>query len=200
MVRARPLWGDRDDDYLPEDGILVVRDSGTGFGEDEMSAIDAHPCGTIVRTGQGWLCASGGDGPCVVRLQVHADRPGDEDVDAWADLVEVPYRSLAGAVELALLMTGSGDEDLHLGEPGLYAACCGSTVSRRISSSWCPSGAGGPTDRNMGWVASAAQRQRAIRRRWRSTTGFRSAARSGRPPTSFGEGCWPFVRRGQSAR
>jgi hypothetical protein len=53
-------------------------------------------------------------------LQAHADHPGDEDVDAWADLVEVPYRSLAGAVELALLTTGSGDEDLRLGEPGLY--------------------------------------------------------------------------------
>jgi hypothetical protein len=44
-----------DDYYLPEDGILVVRESGAGFGDDEMSANDAHPCGTIVRTGYGWL-------------------------------------------------------------------------------------------------------------------------------------------------
>lgn len=109
-----------DDYYLPEDGILVVRGAGAGFGEDEMSANDAHPCGTIVRTGQGWLYASAGDGPCVVRLQAHTDQPGDEDVDDWADLVEVPYRSLTGEVELASLTTGSGDKDLHLGEPGLY--------------------------------------------------------------------------------
>jgi hypothetical protein len=109
-----------DDYYLPEDGILVVRESGAGFGDDEMSANDAHPCGTIVRTGYGWLYATGGDGPCVVRLQVHGGQPGDEDVDAWADLVEVPYRSLAGVVELAWLTTSSGEVDLRLGEPGLY--------------------------------------------------------------------------------
>jgi hypothetical protein len=110
----------QEDYYLPEDGILVVGEAGAGFGEDEMSATDAHPCGTIVRTGHGWLYAAGGDGPCVVRLQAHDGRPGDEDVDDWADLVEVPYRSLTGAVELRLLTTCSGGEDLHLGEPGLY--------------------------------------------------------------------------------
>ncbi|MEU4287370.1 hypothetical protein AB0E63_04040 [Kribbella sp. NPDC026596] len=109
-----------DDYYLPEDGILVVRDSKAGFGEDEMSANDAHPCGTVVRSGQGWLYVSGGDGPCVVRLQMLDGEPDNGDVDDWADVVEVPYRSLAGDVELALLTTGSGDEDLHLGEPDLY--------------------------------------------------------------------------------
>ncbi|TDO26245.1 hypothetical protein EV643_1655, partial [Kribbella sp. VKM Ac-2527] len=85
-----------------------------------LDATDAHPCGTIVRTGHGWLFAAGGDGPCVVRLRAHADRPGDFGGDDWADLVEVPYRSSTGAVELASLTTGSGDEDLRLGERGLY--------------------------------------------------------------------------------
>ncbi|WP_112238426.1 DUF6042 family protein [Kribbella monticola] len=106
------------DHYTPEDGVLVVRDAGGGFGADERSAIDAHPCGTIVRTGQGWLYASGGDGPCVVRLRLQADRPADDD--DWAELVEVPYGSLSGAVELSLLTTSSGLEQLRLGEPGLY--------------------------------------------------------------------------------
>ena len=110
----------QEDYYLPEDGILVVREPGAGFGEDDMSATDAHPCGTIVRTGHGWLYAAGGDGPCVVGLQAHADRPHDFGGDNWADVVEVPFRSSTGAVELASLSTGSGEEDLRLGEPGLY--------------------------------------------------------------------------------
>ncbi|TDO33288.1 hypothetical protein EV643_13386 [Kribbella sp. VKM Ac-2527] len=32
----------QEDYYLPEDGILVVREMGAGFGEDEMSATDAQ--------------------------------------------------------------------------------------------------------------------------------------------------------------
>ncbi|TWD80742.1 hypothetical protein FB561_1830 [Kribbella amoyensis] len=108
-----------DDDYSPEDGILVVRDERAVYGDDEMSASDAHPVGTIVRTGHGWLYAAGGDGPCVVRLRGHTDRPRDGD-DEWTDVVEVPYRSTSGAVELTSLTTRAGEVHVHLGEPGAY--------------------------------------------------------------------------------
>ena len=105
--------------YMPEDGILVVRDVGVGIA-DELSDNDAHPVGTIARSGHGWLYAAGGDGPCVVHLQLHDERPGDDDLDAWDDVVEVPFESLRGVVELSSLMSSAGDEDLRLGEPGMY--------------------------------------------------------------------------------
>jgi hypothetical protein len=108
-----------DDDYMPEDGLLVVRDSAGGFWDDEMSQVEAHPCGTIVRTGHGWLFASGGDGPCVVRIRAHTDRP-DDGGGEWADLVEIPYRCLTGAIGLTSLSTGSGEVSVSVGEPGLY--------------------------------------------------------------------------------
>jgi hypothetical protein len=108
----------QNDYYLPEDGILVVRDAGVGFSDDEMSATDAHPVGTIVRTGQGWLYSGGGDGPCVVRLQFHSDRPADSE--DWDDLVEAPYGSRSGVVGLSGLTSPSGEKHLQLGEPGPY--------------------------------------------------------------------------------
>jgi hypothetical protein len=108
-----------EDHYMPEDGILVLREPRGGSGEDPLSTSDAHPVGTIVRTGQGWVYASGGDGPCVVRLRSHTSPPAEADED-WADLVEAPYLSPSGAVELTSLTGGTGDEHLLLGEPGLY--------------------------------------------------------------------------------
>ncbi|MEV0797615.1 hypothetical protein AB0I34_07990 [Kribbella sp. NPDC050281] len=106
--------------YSPEDGILVVRDAGAGIGDDELSDNGAHPVGTMARSGRGWLYASGGDGPCVVHLQALEARPDDEDLDAWSDVVEVPYESLRGVVELSSLTTPGGDEHLRLREPGMY--------------------------------------------------------------------------------
>ncbi|TCC07282.1 hypothetical protein [Kribbella soli] len=107
-----------DEDYLPEDGILVVQDVRAGSWYEDLTATDAHPVGTLGRSGRGWLYAAGGDGPCVVRLQLRDDRPADDD--QWSDVVEVPYLSPSGTVSLTGLTTGPGDEHLRLGEPGMY--------------------------------------------------------------------------------
>jgi hypothetical protein len=89
-----------EDDYMPDSGLLVVRDS------DGDDLDDAHPCGTIVRTGVGWLYAGAGDGPCVVRIEAHPAEPSSEG--EWDDLVEIPYRSTTGVVGLTTITMGSG--------------------------------------------------------------------------------------------
>ncbi|MGW6200836.1 DUF6042 family protein [Kribbella sp. NPDC055110] len=108
----------RHERYMPEDGILVVQDVRGGSWYDDLTANDAHPVGTLGRSGRGWLYAAGGDGPCVVRLQLRDDRPADDD--QWSDVFETPYLSPSGAVSLSGLTTGPGDEHLRLGEPGMY--------------------------------------------------------------------------------
>lgn len=105
-----------EDDYMPDHGLLVVRDTLGGMPDEADS--DAHPCGTIVRTGDSWLYASAGDGPCVVRIEAHAGPPDGEG--EWDDLVEIPYRSATGAVGLTTITDGAADEHVRLGEPGLY--------------------------------------------------------------------------------
>jgi hypothetical protein len=109
-----------DDHYLPESGILVVLDVREAMHHEETSDNEAHPVGSIGRSGHGWLYVAGGDGPCVVQLQACDDRPSDEDLDAWADVVEVPYQSPSGVVALSDLMNGPGEDHLQLGDPGLY--------------------------------------------------------------------------------
>jgi hypothetical protein len=102
-------------DYMPDSGLLVVRDTaGGGWAEID----DAHPCGTIVRSGVGWLYAGAGDGPCVVRIEAHLAEPSAEG--EWGDLVEVPFRSTTGAVGLTTITMGAGDEQVCLGTPGPY--------------------------------------------------------------------------------
>lgn len=105
---------------MPESGILVVLDVRDAMHHEETSDNEAHPVGSIARSGNGWLYAAGGDGPCVVQLQANDDRPGDEDVDGWADVVEVPYQSPSGVVALSDLMDGPGEDHLTLGDPGGY--------------------------------------------------------------------------------
>jgi hypothetical protein len=105
-----------EDDYMPDSGLLVVRDTAGGHWADDID--DAHPCGTIVRTGNGWLYASAGDGPCVVRIQAHPAEPSSDG--DWDDLVEIPYRSGSGAVGLTTITMGAGEEQVRLGAPGPY--------------------------------------------------------------------------------
>ncbi|WP_432893666.1 DUF6042 family protein [Kribbella sp. CA-245084] len=109
-----------DDHYMPDSGILVVLDVRDSMDHEETSDNEAHPVGSIGRSGNGWLYVAGGDGPCVVQLQAHDDPPSDEGLDAWADLVEVPYQSPSGTVALSDLMGGPGEDHLKLGDPGLY--------------------------------------------------------------------------------
>jgi hypothetical protein len=64
----------QDDDYLPEFGTLFVCDTGNAYQESgpfSRHELEVQPCGTFVRTGNGWLEGSAGDGPHVVRLESH---------------------------------------------------------------------------------------------------------------------------------
>lgn len=101
---------------MPDYGLLVVRDTVGGHWADDTD--EAHPCGTIVRTGAGWLYAGAGDGPCVVRIQAHPAEPSSEE--EWGDLVEIPYRSTTGAVGLTTITDGAAEEHVRLGAPGSY--------------------------------------------------------------------------------
>ncbi|MEV8374214.1 DUF6042 family protein [Kribbella sp. NPDC056861] len=118
-----------DDGYLPEFGTLTVRDVHGHFvdaGLLEEHGTDAQPCGTVARTGSGWLQAASGDLPCLVGLRAYdgppvADGALDQDgVPQWADLVELPYRSDSGSISLTTVTGFAVEEHVHLGEPGLY--------------------------------------------------------------------------------
>lgn len=101
-----------DDDYWPEFGTLTVRDAETVYEESgpfSWQDSKAQPCGTFVRTGNGWLEGSAGDGPHVVRMESHDVAPPD-DTDEWDDVVEIPYRNLSGEVGLGFVTGGfNGD-------------------------------------------------------------------------------------------
>ncbi|MFF0341477.1 hypothetical protein [Kribbella sp. NPDC004875] len=110
----------RDDNYMPEDGILVVRDVGAGAAGDEYDGITAaHPIGTLGRSGRSWLYTAGGDGPAIVELRAW-DGPPAVDAEDWTDVFEVPYESATGVVALSGLTTGPGADGLRLGDPGTY--------------------------------------------------------------------------------
>ena len=106
-----------DEDYLPEHGLLVVRDR-------HEAAVD-HPdlafgsaCGSIALAGEGWLQASAGDGPHLVRLESYDGMPVLDE--GWDDMLETPYRAHAGGVGLTYVTGGPGGDDLDLGSPGLF--------------------------------------------------------------------------------
>lgn len=98
----------QDGDYLPEFGTLFVCDTGNSYQESgpfSRHEPKVQPCGTFVRTGNGWLEGSAGDGPHVVRLESHTGAPPDDTAE-WDDVAEIPYRSLSGAVGLAYATDG----------------------------------------------------------------------------------------------
>lgn len=110
-----------DGGYRPESGTLIVRDDGPyerrgPFGQNNSKV---QPCGTIVRTGNGWLEGSAGPGPDVVRLEVHDSAPEDDTAD-WADVVEIPYRSPSGKVGLGYVTGGFSGDTFALSGAGAY--------------------------------------------------------------------------------
>jgi hypothetical protein len=121
------------DDYTPEFGTLVVRDTPWDETEDDglwdepeddtaplaEHAADAQPCGTIARAGYGWLEAAAGDGGHTVRLEQHDSAPLAESA-GWDVMVETPYGVVADGVGLTDV-TGGGpiSADLVL-SAGLY--------------------------------------------------------------------------------
>ena len=74
-----------DEEYQPEYGTLLVRDSCTEYvppepGEEllEESAVGAQPGGTLARAGTGWLEGHASDAYHRVRLEAHDARPPDD--------------------------------------------------------------------------------------------------------------------------
>ncbi|QFZ20382.1 DUF6042 family protein [Saccharothrix syringae] len=129
-----------DGDYWPEFGTLTVRDTwvgDVGDGPFEQHTSRVQPCGTIVRTGYGWLEAAAGDGPVVVRLESHDGAPPEETA-GWEDVVEIPYRSRSGVVGLTWVTGGPGEEHLRLAGPGLYRVrvCAGPSADEGMEAVW----------------------------------------------------------------
>jgi hypothetical protein len=120
-----------DDEYQPEFSTLVVRDAGWGsfpageelLGEDGYAHISS---GTIACAGNGWLWAGIGDECHRVRLEAHDRRPID-DASVWSDVLETPYGSATGAVELTSMTGRPNAPTVELGRPGRYRV----RVSRR---------------------------------------------------------------------
>lgn len=116
-----------DNEYWADHGILVIRDEVRGDPDPAPaellteSAVDAQPCGTIAVAGSGWLWArtSSADDEHHVRLEAHDSAPPD-DRSGWDDMVETPYHSGSGTVQLGWLTGEGGEGSLPLGPPGLY--------------------------------------------------------------------------------
>lgn len=110
-----------DEDYLPEFGTLMVLDDGAHAEDGPFSRQDStvQPCGTIIRSGHGWLEGAAGDGPHVVRMAVHDSVPED-DVTEWEDVVELPYRSLSGRIGLGYVTGGFAGHVFSLPGAGSY--------------------------------------------------------------------------------
>lgn len=93
-----------DGEYRPESGTLIVRDEGAREARGPFSrhGSQVQPCGTIVRTGNGWLEGAAGPGPDVVRLEVH----DESDVRAaleWAQGQNLLH--VTGSVDATFTMT-----------------------------------------------------------------------------------------------
>lgn len=106
--------------HYPEFGTLTIRDSlqtEEDGGWFEQWNVRGEPCGTIARTGHGWLEGSSGDGSLVVRLEAHDSEPPAES-DEWHDVVETPYRSHAGVLGVTSVTGEAGGDHLRLGGVG----------------------------------------------------------------------------------
>jgi hypothetical protein len=120
-----------DDEYQPEFATLVVRDAGRGAFPAGEELLDEHggaqvDTGTVAGAGNGWLRAAVGDEYQRVALEAHDGRPVD-DAAAWSDVLETPYGSATGVVELSWLTYRPNAPTVELGPPGRYRV----RVSRR---------------------------------------------------------------------
>lgn len=117
-VAQRGLFHE-DDEYWPEFGTLTIRDDGCPFdGPLSQHESKAQPCGTIARTGNGWLEGSSPNGPYVVRVELHPAAP--PDTGDWPDAVELPFLSPSGSIGLGYVTGGFTGDLLPLAGPGAY--------------------------------------------------------------------------------
>ncbi|WP_173081035.1 hypothetical protein [Phytohabitans rumicis] len=119
------LRGFEDNEYWPEYGTFLVRDSvpheTVRPRVDPLLAeyaVDSQPCGSVARGGDGWLDGTATDRHHAVRLELHDGPPGPDAGD-WAEVVETPMVS-GGAVGLTMVTGGPGRDPFRLGGPGLY--------------------------------------------------------------------------------
>ncbi|MBB5957133.1 hypothetical protein FHS29_003726 [Saccharothrix tamanrassetensis] len=126
-----------EDGHLPEFGTLTVRDTrwdGSDVGLFGQDALRIQPCGTVARTGAGWLEVGAGDGPLTVRLELHEFEP--PDTGGWHEVVDIPYRSLCGAVGLTLTTGAPMTDDLVLAGPGDYRLRVSGSPDRWLLRFW----------------------------------------------------------------
>jgi hypothetical protein len=113
-----------DDEYQPEFATLVVRDAGRGAFPAGEELLDEHggaqvDTGTVAGAGNGWLMAAVSDEYQRVWLEAHDGRPVD-DAAAWSDVLETPYGSATGVVELTWMTGRPNAPTVELGPPGRY--------------------------------------------------------------------------------
>ena len=129
--------------FAPEFSTLMVRDAfqrrlRSGIGEHSEQGMvdppppprdypeDAQPCGTMGRSGAGFLDAPASGEDQTVRLQLHDGPPPDDRAD-WTSVLRTPYWSRSGSVSLEFVTGGAVSPALDLGGPGRYGVC----VARR---------------------------------------------------------------------
>ncbi|MEV6825240.1 hypothetical protein [Amycolatopsis sp. NPDC051102] len=123
-----------DDEYLPDHGVLVIRDrhvsdAAEPWGNELLGelATDALS-GTIATAGDGWVHGRAGDPYQAVRLEAH-DEPPPVVLAEWEDVVETPFHSRSGRLAFASLTGGEYEGTLDLGRRGLFRA----RVARRAA-------------------------------------------------------------------
>lgn len=129
----------QDDEYLAEGGVLVAADGDGGEGGDgqpgpglgpgidpgllHVSALQLRSRGTVAQAGAGWLWgrATQEEAYQVARLEAH-DGPPAGDQGEWEEVLETPYWSRTGRVQLEALAGGPEPEPetLAIGPPGRY--------------------------------------------------------------------------------
>jgi hypothetical protein len=117
--------------YAPEFSTLMVRDVFVPGMVDPPPPPrdypeDAQPCGTMGRSGAGFLDAPASGEDQTVRLQLHDGLPPDDRAD-WTSVLRTPYWSRSGSVSLEFVTGGAVSPALDLGGPGRYGVC----VARR---------------------------------------------------------------------
>ncbi|SMD18670.1 DUF6042 family protein [Kibdelosporangium aridum] len=114
-----------EDEYLPEYGLIVLRDTPVEGSWPEWpesvlneGASAAARCGTFAGGGNAWFEASAGDGYHVITMESHDSEPPEDG--EWDDVAETLYRSWSGIVGLTILTGAQMRPDLRLGGRGLY--------------------------------------------------------------------------------
>ncbi|MET8853417.1 hypothetical protein [Amycolatopsis sp. NPDC004625] len=123
-----------DDEYLPDHGVLVIRDrhaadAAPPWGHELLGelATDALS-GTIATAGDAWVHGHAGDPYQAVRMEAH-DHPPQITLAEWEEVVETPFHSRTGRLAFATLTGGEHEGTLELGRRGLFHA----RVARRAA-------------------------------------------------------------------